>query len=606
MLAERDLIALLYRADWTRLSLSGEVSGIDEALLTMITHLSADGPFPPFPPFPPPGFGAPGPHLTRLLVAPGRRYRKDGPDGHFAQGCDGEQIWQWWLHPPPGDVQLSGSPEPPFPTLLCPSWLLTGYDLEVGEAVSACGRDGVRVVATARRGTGPAGTIRFPPFRPWPPVRFDHVEAIVDAELGILLRCERRQGDRAAELIEFRSITVDPVPGPEQFAAPAGSIFGDGNGRPFGGPLRGGPFSGGPFSGGPFSGVGWEIAKTAAGLAAGGLGATIRYSPFGPFGPLRSSRSSRPRADDGDTEAAMPHDDPEPEDAADGPPVSDEVLHLLYRGGAVAPAFTATLHEWLDFGALLAAVPPSARKAGFGGVGFLLDTLGAAAREGGEQQATTHLVSSVRIEGWDSYRIDRTYRTPRHRDRHNTRDDDWVTAACDGRQRYLVYADRVRVGPAGPPPTELTDLADGSWLLGCQLSGGSEIMAGDRRAYCISVSASRSASSLMKFFCPAVAVLDAESGRLLRLTCYGAGNPVARYELRDIADGGDIDVGFEVPEGLPIVDEPSGDDRPPPPVNLVTSMAKAAADVFKRRADDKAAAARDFYDARRPNRPPQP
>lgn len=86
-------------------------------------------------------------------------------------------------------------------------------------------------------------------------------------------------------------------------------------------------------------------------------------------------------------------------------------------------------------------------------------------------------------------------------------------------------------------------------------------------------------------------MLDAESGRLLRLTCYSAGKPVARCELRDITPGDGSGAAFEIPPGLRIVDESSGDDRPPPPppVNLVTSVAKAAADVIKRRADDKSA-----------------
>ncbi len=531
MLAERELVALLYRADWTRLRLSGEVSGVDEPLLSMITrvrtvHGETGGPFPPFPS----DFIRPQPQLTRLLIAPGRRYRKDSDDGRFAQGCDGDRIWQWWRDPPPGEVHLSGRPEPPFPALLCPSWLLAGYDLQVGEPVSACGRDGIRVVATPRHDMIRRGTPPFLPFSPWPPARFDRVDAIVDTGLGILLRCERRRGDRAPEVIEFRSLNADPVPDPARFAAPAGSVIGDG-------------------CGGPFSGMGWEIAKTAAGLAAGGLGATIRFSPFGPLRP------SRPAHGDGDAEAAMPHDDPPPGDAADGPPAGDEVLHLLYRGGARTPAFTATLHEWFEPRALLAAVPPSARKAGFGGVGFLIDTLSAAARDAGDQQAVKHVVSSVRIDGWDSYRIDRSYRTPRPRERHERRDTEWVTAACDGRKRYLVYADRVCTGPPAPPPAELTDLTDGSWLLRCQLTGGDQITAGGRPAYRICVFRSRSASPPMTFFFPSVVVLDAESGRLLRLTCYSAGKPVARYELRDVTANGGGHAPFEVPPGLPVIDE---------------------------------------------------
>ncbi len=587
MVAERELVALLYRADWTHLCLSGEVSGIDEPLLAVITQVragnrEAGGLFPPFPSGPAAAPSDP----TRLLIAPGKRYRKDSPDGQFASGCDGEHIWQWWRQPPPGEVRLSGRPEPPIPALLCPSWLLDGYDLEVGEAVSACGRDGVHVVATARHAMPEPGGAPFLPLLSWPPGRFDHVDVIVDTGLGILLRCERRKADRPAELIEFRRLTVDPGLDPEQFTAPAGSILGDGDGRLFGT---------------PFSGTGWEIAKTAAGLAAGGLGAVIRYSPFGPFGPLRPSR---PPGDD-DAEAAMPDDDPWPGDAADGPPVSDEILHLLYRGGGGVPAFTATLHQWLHPAALLDAVPPSARQAGFGGLGFLVDTLGAAAREAGDQQTVCHLVSSVRIDGWDTYRIDRTYRTRPQRGRDGHRDTEWVTVACDGRQRYLVYADRVRSGPPAPPPAELTGLVDGSWLLRCHLSGGSAITTDGRSAYRIGVSGSRPASPLMMFSFPAIAVLDAESGRLLRLTCYAAGKPVARYELRDVTPGGDAN--FEVPAGLPVVEESSGDGHPPsspPPVNLVTLVAKAAGDAIKRRADDKIAATRGFLDALRDSRPP--
>jgi hypothetical protein len=546
MLAGRELVALMYRADWTNLSLSGEVSGSDQPLLTFLAdarerHRESGGNLPPFP-FEP---GATRQLLTRLVVAPGQRYRADNQDGRFAsaRGCDGEQVWQWFQYPPPppGEVHFSGRPKPPFPTLLCPSWLLAGYDLEVAGPVPACGRDGIRLVATARRDTRTTPGTRFSPFSAWPPMRFDHVDAIVDSGLGILLRCERRKGDRAAEVIEFRSLTVDQVADPAQFTAPAGSILGEGDGC-----LSGTHFSG------PFSGTGWEIAKTAAGLAAGGLGAAIRYSPFGPFGPLRPPRPAPPR--DEDAEAAMPRDDPPPADIAERPPVSDEVLHLLQRGGAV-PEFTGTFHEWFDPAGLLAAVPPSARQTGFGGVGFLVDTLGAAS-EAKRKPGVRHEISTVRMEGWDKYRIDRTYRTPRRGVDRARGDADWVTMACDGRQRYQVYSGRVSKGPSAPPPTELSDLADGSWLLRCELSDGGEVMAGDRRGYRIHVWRSPSVASLTGFFFRAVAVVDAESGRLRSLTHYGGAKPVIRFELRDVAPG--ADAGFEVPAGLPVVDEPSG------------------------------------------------
>lgn len=65
MLAARELVALVYRADWTRLSLSGEVSGLEEPLITVITHLLEDpdlvvGSFPPF------VFGWPAPRSSAI------------------------------------------------------------------------------------------------------------------------------------------------------------------------------------------------------------------------------------------------------------------------------------------------------------------------------------------------------------------------------------------------------------------------------------------------------------------------------------------------------------------------------------------------------------
>jgi hypothetical protein len=558
MLGERELVALLYRADWTRLSLSGEVHGDDERLVSLVTFLQthradSDEPTPPFPPFPP--FDRMRPGITRLLLAPGKRYRKDSVDGFLAEGSDGERAWTWVEHPPPGpppglppglppgEIRFGGSPEPPFPSLLCPSWLLAGYDLEIGGPVTACGRDGIQLTARARRGARDADPSIFPPFhRPLRVTRFEHVDAIVDAELGILLRCERRDGDRVAELGEFRDLTVDPVIDPARFTAPPGAVFGEPHGQHS---MTFGPF------GLPLSGPGWNVAKNAAGLAAGGVGAALRYSPFGPFGPFGRRPAARPDGDD--AEAAMPRDDQASGDAADEAPAGDEVLHLLYRGGAGVPAFTATLHEWSDPAGLLAAVPESARAAGFGGVGYLVDTIADAARD---TPAASHTVSSVRIGGWGRYRIDRVHGTPRARRRYGVRLRKPVTVACDGQRRWQVYDDRAVVGPAGPPPAEIADLIDGSWLLRCELSGSAEVSVGGRRAFRVRVvPRDRAASSLLMFRFPAVALVDAETGRLLRFTSYARGKPVARHELRDVVFGDSGDFGFEPPPGLRVTED---------------------------------------------------
>jgi hypothetical protein len=71
---------------------------------------------------------------------------------------------------------------PPVPSLLQPTWLLTGFTLETVGSLTVSGRDTLRVTATPRPGRwdGPAAGRR----------QVDRVEVIVDSELGILLRHE--------------------------------------------------------------------------------------------------------------------------------------------------------------------------------------------------------------------------------------------------------------------------------------------------------------------------------------------------------------------------------------------------------------------------------
>jgi hypothetical protein len=157
-----DLIGLLYRADWTRLSLSAE--------------LRAEYGQEPLPPSPPPplprrkyrsrwyrdwpgqrqdngryvGHGA-------LLIGPGGRWRLVCPDpgrgagGEAAEGNDGEHVWSWrpleMGGPPPLPVKENGA-YLPVPELLCPSGLLGGYTLEELGPVTVAGRDAIAVAAT--------------------------------------------------------------------------------------------------------------------------------------------------------------------------------------------------------------------------------------------------------------------------------------------------------------------------------------------------------------------------------------------------------------------------------------------------------------------------
>jgi hypothetical protein len=510
MTAEAEVLRLVQEADWTQLRLATETN---------------DG--------------------TRVLLAPGRRFREQTPDR--LRGCDGERAWRM---PDPGkdrDVSLTGGPKPPLPMLFCPAWLLRSSRIEVRGHVTACGRDALYVVATERATIGD----RVMPRR----LRSGRTEALVDAELGILLRVtwfppEDADPDiESPEVTELVSLELDPINDPAQFAAPPGSVRAETLTEAFD-------------AGGPAT----AVAKTAAGLAAGGLSALIRNWP---------TVRARADADPADPEAVMPAGDPPPEISPAGrpagPQVSDEVLRVLHKSGTAA--FQATMHEWQDLPAIVSQAPEGARRAGFGGLGTLLDTL---AEHPGEP---AHSVSAVRVGGPGRFQIDYQHPVKRRP----------KTIACDGQQRWVVYQDRMMVGPARQPPGDVADLADASWLLECRIAGGALIMAGDRPAYRLDVARGDAPWSFLMFLFPsAVAVVDAELGVILSLTSYLGGTPVRRFELRDVTSRpGDFRV--DLPPGLHAEPEPD----PPTPMGDVTPL-KAAGAVAHEVGKEAAKAARNF------------
>jgi hypothetical protein len=415
----------------------------------------------------------------------------------------------------------------------------------------------------------------FAPIPRWLDGFEDEVEAVVDAELGILLRLTRRaDGDGPPRVTEFVSLDVPTTAADSVFTAPPGSVFaGDKDSRTRGAddePAGAAGPSLGDALGGALETAGKEAAKAVAGLAAGGLGVLIRHAS-------RRSRTdpfTQATAEATDPEAEMPADEPAP----DGPgsasrdgALPDEVLHLMYRNGLAVPPFRATLHQWFDFGAVLAAVPPSARDTGFSGVGFLVDAVRDFAKE--TEADAGHRVSTATMAGWREYRIDVTrpmadaaiFRSGQQNS------DQALTIAADGTRVWQVFADRVVTGPAAPPPGDLADLVDASWLLGrdLDLSGGTEVTVGGRRAYRVVARHREAARPLTgwweRLFFPAVAVVDAETGLVLRLTRFKGGRPAIRQELRDVAalDAG-ADFGFTPPADLPVIDALAGNGENEP------------------------------------------
>ncbi len=581
----RDLVDLLYRADWTRLSLTAEVSITRDRDLWRSRFAGwpprpwSGGQFGPWAaPWFGPWFGPPrrladedpsvpwqswespdeadpwGPRTDgrewelatevlgtesrrfTLLIAPGGRYRELG-ESHLS-GCDGERSW----YAVPDDdgrsveatgggwtVEATGGPEPPpAARLLRPSWLLTGFTLEPGGPATVSGREVLRVVATPRPRIGIRRVVRRRPL--------DRVEVAVDAELGILLRCEEILDGRPLRVTELADLLIDPAPASDDapFLPPGGwdgvkeSAPPDG----FGPSTPGGP--------------GWEVTKLVAGLAAGGLGALIKSSRSRPF----EQATQEP------AEAEMPASGgllP-----AGGPPPDDEVLHLLHSGPDRWPTgITATLHQWHDVAAMLALVPDGARRAGFGGLGHLID---AAA----DRIATVHTAFRIRLGGPGQYRIEPVLYSGHPAE----------TVVCDGERQWRIGEHEAFTRPATPLPPEIANLFDTSWLLEHPLTGGAEITAGGRRGYRLGVALGWPRGG---WFFPADVVVDAELGILLRCISFSGARPDLRYELRDVVTGPAEPGSFrpDIPAGVHVTEEP--EDEPPGPVNLASVLARQAA-----------------------------
>jgi outer membrane lipoprotein-sorting protein len=571
------VIGLLYRADWTRLSLSADVrSESDQDLLMSRVRAVMPSWVPKgagrrsrvYPEGGPPTWaeatgGEPGGSRSwhaRLLVAPGGRYRQEYLDESSWRvvGSDGERTWLWHQQDPasPGPP-IEVRHKPPLPQLFCPSELLGDFTLEVRGPVTACGRDGIAVVATPRIG------IEYVP-RLTASALSDHLEVIVDAELGILLRYEEAFAGQRLTLIELTAVVFDPpeVADLSGFAPPAGSQLSrdpeEDMREKFGGPRE-------------------EVAKTVAGLAAGGLGAAIRLAPHW---------AGRENFSEGDVQAAMPPAEPAVLETDGGPPPPDDLLYLLYRSGE-NPAFTATRDEWQDLSAMMAQLPDSMRAMGCGGMGYLIDSLPGVTRG----KPVAHKVSRLRVAGRDKYRLD--YLTP-------SGGNHAKTIACDGEHRWSVSADRTVVGPAYRLSRDIANVVDSSWLLGCRLSGGAEVTYRGRRAYQLSVARDGDhwyTAPLPSF--PADVIVDAELGCLLRLISFAGDRPTAWYELSDI-DTEPVPPGEfhpDIPPGVRVVEatgNPVTDSLAVMP-GATGTVIRTAADVV-RRTNDAVSATRSFLD----------
>jgi hypothetical protein len=181
--------------------------------------------------------------------------------------------------------------------------------------------------------------------------------------------------------------------------------------------------------------------------------------------------------------------------------------------------------------------------------------------------------------------------------------------ACDGEQHWQVRANVTLVGPARPMTGEFASLVGSSWLLGERLSGGVQITYHGRRGYHLRVTRGDGAAHAgPTMFYPADAIVDAETGSLLRLIAYDGDAPAEWWELDDVtAEPGDTadPAGFRphIPPGTRVVEEsghPMVDATAVMP-GLTGTAARTAAEAF-RRGTDAVSAARSFLDDLRGHR----
>jgi len=575
----QDVIGLLHRADWARLSLSADVHSETDQDLWMSRARATK------PHWIPEGRGVPegrvwrfrenpenspltwdkatgeelvGYHSwdTRLLIAPGGRYRQeyqDEPSGRVI-GSEGERSWVWDpQNPAPPAPPAYIARKPPLRELFFPSELLTEYTLEMRGPVTACDRDAIAVQATPRAGIGTGPGLRSS--------LADQLEVIVDAELGILLRYEAIVEGQRLSLTELTAVVVDPpeAADPSRFAPPAGSrISQDPEDS-----LRE-----------TSSGPGAEATKAVVGLASRALGAYVRFAPH------------RQDFSQDELQEAMPPAEPAVLEPEGGPPPSDDLLYLLYRSGQ-NPALTAILDEWQDLTAMMARVPESVRGMGLGGLGYLIDSLDTVTHG----KPVAHTVSRLRVGGWDKYRVDYPTRSGRNH---------LKTIACDGEHHWRAYTAQTVVGPARPMGGNMATVVDSSWLLGCRLSGGAEVSYRGRRAYQLSAATNGDEwrAARLQFF-PADVIVDAELGCLLRLISFAGDKPASWYELSGI-DTEPVPLGefrLDVPPGVRVIEETGN------PFTDVTAVipgaagcaVRTAADVV-RRTSDAVSATRSFLD----------
>jgi hypothetical protein len=460
----------------------------------------------------------------RLLVEPGGRYRetwitarpaRDAESGSPAS-ADPDSGSSPRRNPdsgsPPGagrDLDRSESwsrAGMPWDELLCPAWLAAGFELELAGSAIIAGRRAHRVLGKPRpvsRGDGRGRASRHPlrpDYRHFSSrfEQIDRIDAMVDAEIGILLRAEQCYRGQVVSRREFTSMALTEA-GASGYDPPAGDSSDDS----------------GFDVGKVFSGPGWDRAKTAANAGAAALTFAIRHAPH-KEPPAGAQAGSPPPSYPGRDHQAGWSGSPGPDE-----PVSTQIIALLYQAGLRRTGFDAELRTWADTAPAADAMRQVSRKTSLSGVQQLADAIS-------ERATTWQSRESISVGLPDLYRIDYIDGGLKRRKS--------IGEVSDGTQRWRLFPGYVTVGNALPLPAEIARLADPAWLLDWDLTGGVEVVESGRRGYQLRVGHRfRPGSDPALKGSPVDAVVDAELGVLLRLTLERAGRPTRQQALAGLS-----------------------------------------------------------------------
>jgi hypothetical protein len=421
---------------------------------------------------------------------------------------------------PPAGTSTSRSPldDKRNPSLR-PAWLLCGYRLRIGDSVRLGGRDGWHVTGTPRpveRGLAP----------------LDRVEAVVDAELGILLRYTEIWDGQPLETRELEEIRV---------ANPDGSPREDDHWEGFPNLTR------------ELGGL-----VTAADVAAEGLSVLLRHTSKGTAG----------------TPATMPA----APTRASGSVVSPEQVFAISNSGE--RNFAAVIHEWLDAEALSGPLRTAATKAEMGGLDSLAGVIDSTV-------GTRYIVRKLWYDGPLRYRVDHV---------EGGRPDLPATIACDGDELRRFFPGKVVVWPAAMLTQNMLDLVDTAWLLERRLEDVSEIDWYGRPAFRVRARAgerpTRTGHSWPVLGRDLDVIIDRELGVVLRVISFRDDKPVQWTELRDVESPADLDL--EIPAGVRVVREPGDFLDKTQLAGPVKTTLRGTADAARLAADGVAAARRFF------------